>query len=58
MKLREGLIVEDPHWQIAWYHRGREYRKSSGSTSEVVAKRKLKEKLDAISKGRFVPNEE
>jgi integrase len=58
MKLRDGSIVEDPHWQVAWYHRGREYRKSSGSTSEVVAKRKLREKLDAISKGRFVPNEE
>jgi integrase len=58
MKLRDGTIVQDPHWQIAWYHRGREYRKSSGSTSEVVARKRLKEKLDAISKGRFVPNEE
>lgn len=58
MKLRDGSVVEDPHWQIAWYHRGREFRKSSGSASEVVAKRRLKEKLDAISKGRFVPNEE
>ena len=58
MKLRDGSVTEDPHWQIAWYHRGREYRKSSGSTSEVTAKKKLKEKLDAIAKGRFVPSEE
>jgi integrase len=58
MKLRDGSIVEDPHWQIEWRHRGRPYRRSSHSTSEVIAKRKLKEKLDAISKGRFVPNEE
>ncbi len=58
MKLRDGSIAEDPHWQIAWYHRGREYGKSSGSTSEVVARKRLKEKLDAIAKGRFVPKEE
>lgn len=57
-KLADGSIVEDPILWIAYYHRGKEYRESSGSTSEVVARRKLKDKIKALAKGRYIPNEE
>lgn len=57
-KMADGSVVEDPILWIAYYHRGKEYRESSGSTSEVVARRKLKERIKALAKGRYVPNEE
>jgi integrase len=57
-KLSDGRIVEDPIWWIAFYHRGKEHRQSSGSESEVVARKILKKKLAELGRGRFVPNEE
>jgi integrase len=57
-KLADGRIVEDPLWWIAFYHRGKEFRQSSGSESEVVARKILKKKLEQLGRGRFVPNEE
>jgi len=57
-KLADGRIVEDPIWWIAFYHRGKEHRQSSGSESDVVARKMLKKKLGELGRGRFVPNEE
>ncbi|MBI4490397.1 MAG: site-specific integrase [Deltaproteobacteria bacterium] len=57
-QLADGRIVEDPIYWIAYYHRGKEYRESSGSESEVVARRKLSERIKALAKGRYIPNEE
>jgi integrase len=46
-------------WWVAYYHRGKEYRESSGSESEATARRLLKKRLGEISAGRFIgPNED
>lgn len=58
MRIANGQMVEDPIWWIAYYHRGKEYRESSGSTSEEKARRKLKKHLQDIGNRRFVPNED
>jgi len=58
MRIANGLMVEDPIWWIAYYHRGKEYRESSGSKSEEKARRKLKKHLQDIGNRRFVPNED
>ena len=50
--------MEDPICWIAYYHRGKEYRESSGFTSEEKARRKLKKRLQDIGNRRFVPNED
>ncbi|MFQ5917359.1 MAG: tyrosine-type recombinase/integrase [Candidatus Binatia bacterium] len=58
MRIANGQMVEDPKWWVAYYHRGKEYRESSGSTSEEKARRKLKKRLQDIGNRRFVPNED
>ena len=46
-------------WWVSYYHRGREYRESSHSESEVQAKRLLKKRLGEIGRGRLIgPAEE
>src|SRR5262249_46567204 len=57
-KLADGSVVEDPIWHIAFYHRGKEYRMTSGTGNEVQAKKFLKKKLGELSRGRYVANEE
>src|SRR5262245_23556482 len=58
MKLADGRVVEDPIWHIAFYHRGKEHRITSGTDSEVQARKFLKKKLGELSRGRYVANEE
>lgn len=50
--------MENPIWHIAYYYRGKEYRESSRSTSEVVARRLLNQSLKELAKGRYTPNED
>lgn len=57
-KLADGRVVEDPIWHIAFYHRGKEYRLSSQTDSEVQAKKFLKKKLGELSRGGYVANDE
>jgi integrase len=57
-KLADGSVVEDPIWWMAYYHRGREHRKSTGTTSEVKARRILNDTLQRIARGRLIPNED
>lgn len=46
-------------WWVEYWHRGRQYRESSGSTREVDATRLLKKRLKEMGKGNFVgPQEE
>ncbi len=58
MRIANGQMVEDPIWWIAYYHRGKEYRESSHSESEVVARRLLAKRVKDIGRKRFVPNED
>src|SRR5262245_11338745 len=58
MKLTDGRVVEDPIWHVAFYHRGKEHRLSSGTDNEVKAKKFLKKKLGELCRGRYVANEE
>ena len=57
-RMGNGSIAENPIYWIAFYHRGKEYRESSGSTSEVKAGKILKKRLQDIGNRRFVPNED
>src|SRR5262245_51061253 len=57
-KLAGGNIVEDPIWHIAFYHRGKERRMTSGTTNEVQARKFLAKKLKELNRGRYVANEE
>jgi integrase len=44
---------------VAYWHRGKEYRESSGSDSESQAKKLLKKRLGEIGRGRLIgPDEE
>jgi len=58
MRIANGEMVEDPIWWIAYYHRGKEYRESSHSESEVVARRLLAKRVKDTGRKRFVPNED
>jgi hypothetical protein len=58
MRLADGSVVEDPILHMAFYHRGKEHRLSTGTTSEVLAKKMLKKRIEQLGRGRFVPNEE
>ena len=57
-KLADGRVVEDPVWHIAFYHRGKEYRMTSGTTNEVQARKFLAKKLKELNRGRYIANEE
>jgi len=57
-RMADGSLVEDPIWWIAYYFRGKEYRKSSGFTSGEKARRLLKKRLQEIGNRRFVPDED
>jgi integrase len=57
-KVADGRVVEDPIWHIAFYHRGKEYRVTSGTTNEVRARKILANKLKELNRGRYVANEE
>jgi integrase len=39
---------------IAYYHRGKEYRESSGSENEAQARKLLKKRLGEMGRGRFI----
>jgi len=46
-------------WWIAYSHRGKEYRETSGSESEAQARKLLKKRVGEINAGRFIgPNED
>ena len=46
-------------WWIAYFHRGKEYRESSGNQSEAHARKLLKKRLGEINACRFMgPNED
>jgi integrase len=46
-------------WWISYYHRGKEYRESSGSNKESEATKLLKKRLGEIGRGRLLgPTEE
>ncbi len=45
-------------WWIAYYHRGEEYRESSGLESEPQARKLLKKRLGEINGGRFIGPQE
>ena len=53
-KRSNGAMYEDPAWLIAYSHRGKEYRESSHSESEAVARRLLKKRIGEIGAGRVV----
>jgi len=53
-KRENGVVYEDPAWWIAYSHRGKEYRESSHSESEAVARRLLKKRIGEIGAGRVV----
>lgn len=57
-KKMDGTIIESPTWWIGYYYRGKEYRESSHSTSELVARRFLNQRLKEFAKGRNTPNED
>jgi integrase len=58
MRLADSSVVEDPIFHMAFYHRGKEHRLSTGTTSEVLARKLLKKRLGELGRGRFIPNEE
>ena len=41
-------------WWISYYHRGKEFRESSGSESEAQAGKLLKKRLGEIGRGRLI----
>src|SRR5262245_27659681 len=46
-------------WWVEYWHRGRQFRESSGSVRETDAERLLKRRLQEIGRGRFIgPSEE
>src|SRR5215831_14862168 len=45
------------YW-IAYYHRGKEYRESSESESQTIARRLLKQRLGEIGTGKFIFDED
>src|SRR5262249_22131777 len=46
-------------WWVEYWHRGRQFRESSGSVRETDAERLLKRRLQEIGRGRFIgPTEE
>ncbi len=45
-------------WWIAYYHRGKEFRESSGSGSEARACKLLKKRLGEMNAGRFIGPDE
>ncbi len=46
-------------WWLEYWHRGRQFRESSGSVRETDAERLLKRRLQEIGRGRFIgPTEE
>jgi len=51
---KNGVVYEDPAWWIGYSHRGKEYRESSHSESEVMARRVLKKRIGEIGAGRVV----
>ena len=53
-KRPDGSIFEIPVWWIAYYYRGKEYRETSHSTSEVTARRILKKRLGEIGSGKLI----
>src|SRR6266498_600456 len=55
---RGGEWHESPHWWVAYYHRGKEYRESSRSESESLALKFLKERVKALGRGQVKPTEE
>ena len=41
-------------WWVGYYHRGKEFRESTGSESEAQARRLLKKRLGEIGRGRLI----
>ena len=61
MRRHRGLGSTYPRgriWWISFYHRGRQYRESTNSESQVEANKLLKRRLGEVGTGRFVPDEE
>jgi len=53
-KKPDSTVVELPVWWISYYYRGREFRESSHSESEVVARRLLRKRLGEVGRGKLV----
>lgn len=47
-------FIRGSTWWISYYHRGKEYRESSGSNSESQARKLLKKRLGEIGRGRLL----
>jgi len=58
-KKHDGTVVELPVRWISYYYRGKEFRESSHSESEVVARRLLRKRLGEVGRGKLIgPTEE
>ena len=55
MRLADGSVVEDPIFHMAFYHRGKEHRLSTGTTSEVLARKLLKKRLGELGRRKVYP---
>lgn len=53
-KKPNGTVFELPAYWIAYYFRGKEFRESSHSESEVVAGRLLRKRLGEVGRGKLV----
>src|SRR5713226_4153610 len=54
MKGMGRVFKRGPVWWVGYYHRGKEYRESSGSESEGQARKLLKKRLGEIGRGRLI----
>jgi hypothetical protein len=55
---RAGGWRESPHWWVAYYHRGKEYRENALAETEAQALKFLKERVKALGRGQVKPKEE
>jgi integrase len=54
MKGMGRVFRRGPVWWVAYYHRGKEFRESSGSESEAQARKLLKKRLGEMGRGRLI----
>jgi len=53
-KMPNGTVIELPVYWISYYYRGKEFRESSHSESEVVARRLLRSRLGEVGRGKLI----
>ena len=54
MKGMGRVFRRGPVYWVAYYHRGKEFRESSGSESEAKARNLLKKRIGEIGRGRLI----